>query len=321
MARALRIEFPGAFYHITSRGNEKKDVFRSRKDRERFLFYIESAAERYGAVIHTYCLMTNHYHLFMETPRGNLSEIMQYVNGAYTTYFNVKRKRSGHLFQGRFKSIIVDADEYAMELSRYIHLNPVRAGIVKKPEDHEWSSYRAYIGNSAAPNWLKTDFILSGFGGESRENYRTFVENHRESESASPLQGVIASTMLGTPEFVAHISEQHLNARKPDRSVPAVRALSHTLPIEGLMQKVKEIVPDRKLAGKVVMYICHQYGGGKLKEIGESFGIGDSAVSQATTRLHVELRRNKELGNLLARVRKELKELNLWRVDRFLPML
>jgi hypothetical protein len=125
-----------------------------------------------------------------------------------------------------------------MELSRYIHLNPVRAGIVKNPEDHEWSSYRAYIGASVAPSWLKTDFILSGFGEKSREKYRTFVEDHLEAESASPLEGVIASTMLGTPEFVAHISEQHLNARKPDRSVPAVRALSHTLPIEGLLQTV-----------------------------------------------------------------------------------
>lgn len=313
MARALRIEFPGAYYHITSRGNEKKDIFRSRKDRERFLLYIESAAERYGAVIHTYCLMTNHYHLLMETPRGNLSEIMQYVNGSYTTYFNVKRKRSGHLFQGRFKSIVVDADEYAMELSRYIHLNPVRAGIVKKPEDHEWSSYRAYIGRSVAPGWLKTDFILSGFGERSRgKNYRAFVESYLGTESASPLQGVIASTMLGTPEFVAHISEQHLNARKPDRSVPAVRALTRPLPIEGLVQKVEEIVPNRKLARKVAMYVCYRYGGGKLKEIGKIFGIGDSAVSQATTRLHAELLRDKELVKLLARVRKEL---NLWNVE------
>ncbi len=313
MARALRIEFPGAFYHITSRGNEKKDIFRSRKDRERFLFYLESAAERYGAVVHTYCMMTNHYHLLMETTRGNLSEIMQYVNGAYTTYFNVKRKRSGHLFQGRFKSIVVDADEYAMELSRYIHLNPVRAGIVGKPHDHEWSSYRAYIGNSVTPDWLKTEFILSGFGGESREkNYRAFVENHLETVYASPLQGVIASTILGTPEFVAHISEQHLNAQKPDRSVPAVRALSRPLPIEGLIQKVEEIVPDRKLARKVAMYVCHRYGGGKLKEIGESFGIGDSAVSQATARLDSALKRDKELGKLLARVRREL---NLWNVE------
>lgn len=307
MARALRIEFPGAYYHITARGNEKKDIFRSRKDRQQFLSYIESASERYSAVIHAYCLMTNHYHLLMETPRGNLSEIMQYVNGAYTTYFNVKRKRSGHLFQGRFKSIVVDADEYAMELSRYIHLNPVRAGVVEKPEKYEWSSYRAYIGNAGAQSWLKTEFILSVFGGDSRQNkYRAFVEKHLEAESTSPLDGVIASTMLGTPEFVALISEQHLNARKPDRSVPAVKALSRRLPIDDLVHKVEEIVPDGKLARKVSMYVCHRYGGERLKEIGERFGIGDSAVSQATTRLHAESKRDKELEKLLARVRKEL---------------
>jgi REP-associated tyrosine transposase len=104
MARSLRIEYPGAFYHVTSRGNEQKDVFKSQKDREKFLEYLASASKRYGAVIHAYCLMSNHYHLLLETPSGNLSQIMRHINGAYTTYFNVKRKRAGHLFQGRYKS-------------------------------------------------------------------------------------------------------------------------------------------------------------------------------------------------------------------------
>src|SRR5689334_9740825 len=111
MARPLRIEFPGAYYHVTSRGNEKKDIFKSRRDREKFLSYLQSAVERYKAVIHAYCLMTNHYHLLIETPEGNLSQIMHHINGAYTTYFNVKRKRTGHLFQGRYKAIIIEADE------------------------------------------------------------------------------------------------------------------------------------------------------------------------------------------------------------------
>ena len=136
MARPLRIEYPGALYHVTSRGNEQKDVFKSRRDREQFLSYLESAAERYGAVIHVWCLMSNHYHLLLETPKGNLSQIMRHINGAYTTYFNVKRKRAGHLFQGRYKAILVDADAYVAELSRYIHLNPVRAGMVKKAEEY-----------------------------------------------------------------------------------------------------------------------------------------------------------------------------------------
>jgi len=119
MARQLRIEFLCAFYHVTAKGNERKAVFKSIQDRENFYTYIESASPRYGAVIHAYCLMDNHYHLLIETPLGNLSKIMQHINGAYTTYFNIKRQRSGHLFQGRYKSILVEIDEYAKELSRF----------------------------------------------------------------------------------------------------------------------------------------------------------------------------------------------------------
>ena len=141
MTRPLRIQYSGAFYHITSRGNERRDVFRSKADRERFLFYLAIATERYHARIHVYCLMSNHYHLLLETPEGNLSQIMRHINGAYTTYFNTKRKRAGHLFQGRYKAILVEADEYATHLSRYIHLNPIRAGMVSVPEDYTWSSY------------------------------------------------------------------------------------------------------------------------------------------------------------------------------------
>ena len=142
MARPLRIEYPGAFYHVTSRGNEQKDIFKSDFDREKFLSYLVSASERYGAEIHAYCLMTNHYHMMLETPLGNLSQIMKHINSSYTSYFNIKHKRVGHLLQGRYKAILVQADAYAAELSRYIHLNPVRAGMVKFPEDYRWTSYR-----------------------------------------------------------------------------------------------------------------------------------------------------------------------------------
>ncbi|MDY6972201.1 MAG: transposase, partial [Thermodesulfobacteriota bacterium] len=144
MARPLRIEFPHAFYHVTSRGNERKAIYKSQRDREKFLVYLKSATERYGAVIHLYCLMGNHYHLLVETPLGNLSQIMHHINGAYTTYFNIKRKRSGHLFQGRYRAILVDIDEYAKHLCRYVDLNPVRAGLSEDPENYRWSSCRYY---------------------------------------------------------------------------------------------------------------------------------------------------------------------------------
>ncbi len=204
MARPLRIEYPGAFYHITARGNERKDVFKSARDREKFLSYLQSATERYGAVIHVYCLMNNHYHLLLETPSGNLSQIMRHINGAYTTYFNTKRRRAGHLFQGRYKGILVEADEYGKELSRYIHLNPVRAKVVENPGDYQWSSYGEYIGKKKPFEWLARNFILGYFGSKEREaqrEYQDFVEAAIEG-SLNPLSEVVGSLVLGSEDFV-----------------------------------------------------------------------------------------------------------------------
>ncbi len=210
MARPLRIQYPGAFYHVTSRGNERKSVFKSKRDREKFLEYLETASLRYGAVIHAYCLMDNHYHILLETPSGNLSQIMRHINGAYTTYFNVKRVRSGHLFQGRFKAILVDMDEYAKELSRYIHLNPVRAKMVEKPEDYQWSSYQDYIGSRKPNKWLQREYILGYFGSTastSQKAYKKYVTAMLNKKYQSPLSEVFASTFLGGMEFIKTIKE------------------------------------------------------------------------------------------------------------------
>ena len=136
MSRPLRIEYPGAWYHITSRGNERQAIFKSDSDRERFLSYLASSHERYDDVIHAYSLMTNHYHLLLETRRANLSQVLHHINGAYTNYFNAKLHRSGHLFQGRYNAIVVEKDAYCQELSRYIHLNSVRAGLVNKASEY-----------------------------------------------------------------------------------------------------------------------------------------------------------------------------------------
>lgn len=226
MARPLRIAFPGAFYHVTSRGNEQKDVFKNQRDREKFLEYLASATERYGAVIHAYCLLSNHYHLLLETPAGNLSQIMRHINGAYTTYFNVKRKRFGHLFQGRFKAILIEADEYATGLSRYIHLNPVRAGMAERPEDYRWSSYRSYIGQTAAPEWLKTGMVLDYFGRNIKvasKKYRTFVEDILGTEYESPLQSTYGTAVLGSGKFIEMVTATHLTDQVANRDVPALR--------------------------------------------------------------------------------------------------
>jgi REP element-mobilizing transposase RayT len=287
MARPLRIEYPGALYHVTSRGNEQKDVFKSRRDREQFLSYLESAVVRYGAVIHAYCLMSNHYHLLLETPEGNLSQVMRHINGAYTTYFNIKRKRAGHLFQGRYKALLVEADEYSIELCRYIHLNPVKVGMVAKPEEYEWSSYRQLIGITEPTEWLTTKFILGYFPASSaRSSYREFVNDALKREIDSPMKKVIASTILGSPAFIVKMSQQHLGEKQADRNMPAVRVLNRPK-IEDIIKAVSMEIRDENLAKKVSLYFCHRYSGARLREIGERFGLSDAAVTQASRRLRV----------------------------------
>ncbi|MFH0812635.1 MAG: transposase [Pseudomonadota bacterium] len=299
MARPLRIVYPGAFYHITSRGNERKEIFKSERDREKFLSYLKSATERYGAVIHVYCLMENHYHLLMETPAGNLSEIMRHINGAYTTYFNFKRKRSGHLLQGRYKAILIEADEYAKELSRYIHLNPVRTGLIERPEDYPWSSYQYYIGKEKAPEWLRRDFILGVFSkkvSDSEKRYGEFVEGMIGQDQRSPLKEVVYSTILGSMEFVKAVTEKHLGDKKADRNLPALKELSARISIEEIEKAVETVFgKEWGIGKKVSLYLCHRYSGRKLKEIGEYFGFGESGVSQASRRLGMKLESDKKL--------------------------
>ncbi len=169
MAKPLRIEYPGAYYHVMSRGNRQENIFKNDYDREKFLDYLAILSERFPIKIHTYSLMTNHYHLLIETPEANLSRAIKWLNGSYATYVNTKRKKGGHLFQGRFKSIIVEADEYLKHLSRYIHLNPVRAKMVQTPSDYRWCSYRAFIGKEKAPRWLETAWLLSCFGKNKKQ--------------------------------------------------------------------------------------------------------------------------------------------------------
>jgi REP element-mobilizing transposase RayT len=309
MGRPLRIEYPGAYYHVTSRGNEQKDVFMSQTDRQKFLSYLESAVFRYGAVVHVWCLMNNHYHLLMETPSGNLSRIMQHINGAYTNYYNVKRKRAGHLFQGRYKAIIVEADEYAKELSRYIHLNPVNAGIVSRPEEYRWSSYREYIGLRKAAVWLKTEFVLGYFDkslADAGLKYRKFVEDLLGQQCEGPLARAVAATILGKEGFVTKIAGRHLEGKQVDRDLPAVRKLLNRPTMDLIIQTVKAVMGKERVAEKAGIYFCHTRSGAKLKAIGERFGIGESAVTQASRRFARQFAEDEQLKRMVVEVERML---------------
>jgi putative transposase len=311
MARPLRIMYPGAFYHVTSRGNERKTVFKSRRDREQFLSYLKSATERYGAVIHVYCLMDNHYHLLMETPLGNIARIMQHINSAYTTYFNIKRGRAGHLFQGRYKALLVEADEYAMELSRYIHLNPVRAGIEKTPEAYEWSSYRYYGIEKKKPEWLTREFILGYFARKpvtAMKKYRAFVESMIGKKYKSPLLERSYAFILGSEEFIEEIKAGFLKDRKPERDLPDLQGVPKRLGLREIESAVDKVVgPDEKIGRQLKLYFSHRLSGMKLKEIGIWYGLSESGVTQASRRVRERMKTDRKLAGLIEKIEKSVK--------------
>ena len=310
MARPLRITYPGAFYYVTSRGKERKAVFKSKPDREKFLEYLESGTWRYDAVIHAYCLMDNHYHLLVETPSGNLPQIMRHINGAYTTYFNINRARSGQLFQGRYKALLVDVDEYAKELSRYMHLNPVRAQMRSRPEGYAWSSYRSYIGKRKSPEWLKRDLILDYFAAIkplAEKRYRGFVNELLGVEYKSPLSGVVGSTLLGSQSFVDFIKANYIYGQKPDEKIPALQELADRPSIAQISAVVDTFSwKEAGLSRSVKMYLCRQYSGARLKEIGAFFGIGESGISQASRRIEERMNSSRALKRKMKGVENKL---------------
>jgi REP element-mobilizing transposase RayT len=225
MARPLRLEHEGAFWHVTSRGNERKNIFRSDADRLLFLALLAAAVERFNWIVHVYTLMSNHFHLVIETPERTLSRGMQWLNGQYACKFNKRHKRAGHLFQGRFHGELVQKESHLLELARYVVLNPVRAGMVARPEDYRWSSYRATVGVEAAPAWLTTDWILKQFSADRKRAvaaYATFVDAGVGLER-SPWDDLVGQVFLGTAEWVERMqalideeprSEEHPRAQR-----------------------------------------------------------------------------------------------------------
>ncbi len=210
MARPLRLEFSGALYHVTARGNERKSIYLEETDFELYLNVLSDVCTRYNWVIHAYCLMTNHYHLLIETPDANLSKGMRQLNGVYTQSINRKYKRVGHLFQGRYKAILVDKDAYLLELSRYIVLNPIRAKMVECLEDWPWSSWHNVMGFQSSPSWLATGAILGMFAKYKKVARKQYAQFVQQGKGISPWAKLSNQVFLGDKNFV----EAHLNLLK-----------------------------------------------------------------------------------------------------------
>jgi putative transposase len=272
MSRPLRIEFPGAVYHVTSRGNARQRIYRDDADRKQFLSILAHVIGRYGWLCHAYCLMDNHYHLLIETPKPNLSLGMRQLNGLYTQAHNRRHRRVGHLFQGRFKAILVEKDAHLLELCRYVVLNPVRAKMVKQPGKWKWSSYRATAGEVTVPDHLTVEWLLGQFGSrwhEAQEKYRAYVAEG--IGTPGPWEKLHGQIYLGGKDFV----KKH----QPDRVIREVPRRQTQAHRPGL----KELFGGRQNLDSMILKAYSRYNY-RMIEIAEHLGVHYSTVSRRLRR-------------------------------------
>ncbi|HMS85989.1 MAG TPA: transposase [Nitrospira sp.] len=277
MARPLRLEYPGALYHVTARGNARQDIFLQDEDRPRFLRVLEQVVARCHLLLHAYCLMDNHFHLVVETPDANLSKAMRQLNGVYTQAFNRRHQRVGHVLQGRFKAILVDRDNYLLELCRYVVLNPVRARLTREPDTYLWSSYRATAGLVPPSAGLTVDWLLSQFGRQraaAHRKYRAFVAEGIGQDS--PWGQVQGQVLLGSERFVERLLSS-LRDKRPFTEIPRQQRFAGRPSLHQLFPARSRT--DRTQRNKAIRR-AHGEHGYSLSEIGRAVGLHYSAISR-----------------------------------------
>lgn len=272
MSRPLRLELAGGLYHVTSRGNGREDIYLSDTDRQAWLDVFAQVCKRFNWVCHAWCQMTNHYHILIETPEANLAQGMRQLNGVYTQRFNRAHSRVGHVFQGRYKAILVERESYLLELARYVVLNPLRARMVKRLENWPWSSYHASCGQVPAPEWLQTDWILAQFGRQRAAAIRKYVEFVHEGARLpsvwTQLQGQI---YLGSEGFVKKMQGQ-IEKKPALDEIPRAQRRTLTQPLTDF---------EQRYPGSEAMARAYLSGHHTMLAIAEHFGVHYSTVSRA----------------------------------------
>lgn len=321
MARQLRIEYEGAFYHVTSRGNQKGQIFWDDHDKDRFIKILRRTKERYGYLLHAYVLMGNHYHLLLETPFAKLKQVMQNINTSYTVYINRRHERVGHLFQGRYKAFIVDKENYLLELGRYIHLNPVRAGIVRRPDEYKWSSYRDYLLTMRKEKVTDIDDTLFFFSKKRAlavKRYQEFAEAGIKEES--PLKRAVGS-ILGGEVFREEVS-RYVQEVTDKTEVPEVKkiGIKHNIPdiIKAVAQYFRvgedELLKRKRATGeqrKLAIYLSKIISGGKNVEVGKVFGITIQAVTNVVGDIEKRLEEDGKLSKEIILIKNVLEKKNV----------
>jgi len=274
MARPLRIELSGGLYHVTSRGDRREDIYFTDADRQAWLALLEKVCARYNWVCHAYCLMSNHYHLVIETPEGNLAQGMRQLNGVYTQIVNRAHGRVGHVFQGRYKAILVEKDSYLLELARYVVLNPLRAGMVGDVGDWPWSSYQAMIGQVPPPTWLRTDWLLGQFGQQQNRAMANYVDFVRAGVGLPSIwDNLRGQIYLGSAEFIARM-QSTLSLNQPLEEIPRAQRR----PIAKTLQHYRTQFADNPSMGMALAYLSGDYA---MKVIAQEFGVHYTTVSRA----------------------------------------
>jgi len=314
MARPLRIDYPHAVYHVTCRGNDRRNIYRDDGDRSMFLEMLQSSLGIYSVKLHGYVLMNNHFHLIVQTPKANLSQFMRQFNVSYTAFYNRRHKRVGHLYQGRFKAILVEAGSYLLELSRYVHLNPVRIKTwrhksykeqIEYLRDNPWSSLDGYLSYGKRKNWLVYDEVL-GYVGGSRKKYGGFVEEGLQRGYSTPWEGLKGQVVLGGEGFWEQIRNRFKKGSESAKEQPSLRELQRIEPSEVLRKvagyfKLKPQVLKRKRSGYrdqrgLVMEMMYRYSEINQKEIGQVMGGVDyTSVSRERRILRARIHEDTEL--------------------------
>lgn len=277
MARPLRIEYKGALYHVTSRGNARESIYRDDEDRTTFLDTFQKVNNRYNWISHAYCLMNNHYHLVIETPDGNLSKGMRQLNGVYTQAYNRRHKRVGHVLQGRYKAVVIQKESHLLEVCRYVVLNPVRAKAVKNPEEWEWSSYRATAGIERPHPSLTTEWLLSQFGTRRKraeKKYREFVE--AGSGEKGIWNGIKGQSILGEEAFVEDLTG-YIKGYKEIQEIPKVQRYINRLTLQEVFQK--DTLQDKAIRNRKISEAVNIHGYSQ-REVADHLGIHYSTVSR-----------------------------------------
>jgi len=277
MARPLRIEYDGAVYHVTSRGNDRKAIYRDDEDREQFLVILAKVNKRFNWICHAYCLMNNHYHLIIETPDGNLSSGMRQLNGMYTQLYNRRYNRSGHIFQGRYKAILIEKESHLAEVCRYVVLNPVRARSVKSPEQWQWSSFSATAGKASAHACLSTEWIESFFSAhraQARRKYEEFVSAGAARDCL--WDNLTGQVLLGSEEFAGRFQEA-LKGQEKVREIPKHQRYLSRPGLEELLSETA--IADKEKRNEKIREAILQHGYSN-KAVAEHLGLHYSTISR-----------------------------------------